>query len=209
MAMAGLAALLVLGLSARHDVDQTRLILVGIGVAAGAAALTSLIIVLSDPWNQAKAITWLGGSTYGARLSHQLPLAVVLVVAIGIIAAHSRELDLLQLDEATPRLLVVPVRRGRLLLLVTAVVLTAAATASVGVIAFVGLVGPHAARMMVGRSHHRLLPVAALLGATLVVIADTLGRTLLAPNQFPAGMVTALLGAPYFVYLMRRSQVSQ
>lgn len=204
-----MAGLLVLGLSARHQVDQTRLILVGIGVAAGAGALTSLIIVRSDPWNQAKVITWLGGSTYGAQLDHQVPLAVALTVASALAGAHVRDLDLLQLDEATPRLLGVPVRRSRLMLLGTAVVLTAVATASIGVIAFVGLVGPHAARMLVGRCHHRMLPIAGLLGATLVIIADTLGRTLLAPNQLPAGMVTALLGAPYFVWLMRQSQPSR
>ena len=130
----------------------------------------------------------------------------MLLVSIGVIAAHARDLDLLQLDEATPRLLGVPVGRSRLVLLVTAIVLTAAAAASIGVIAFVGLVAPHAARMMVGREHHRLLPVAGLLGAALVVVADTIGRTLLAPSQLPAGLVTALIGAPYFLWLMRRAQ---
>ena len=206
MLAAFVAAGLVLGLSARHQMDQTRLILVGIGVAAGAGALTSMVIVRSDPWNQAKALTWLGGSTYGAQLANQVPLALVLLVSIGVIAAHARDLDLLQLDEATPRLLGVPVGRSRLVLLVTAIVLTAAAAASIGVIAFVGLVAPHAARMMVGREHHRLLPVAGLLGAALVVVADTIGRTLLAPSQLPAGLVTALIGAPYFLWLMRRAQ---
>lgn len=205
LALAAVAAVLVLGLSAGQQVDPTRLVLVGIGVAAGAGALTSLIIVRSDPWNQAKAITWLGGSTYGAQLDHQIPLALVLLGAIVVVGALAHDLDLLQLDEATPRLLGVPVARSRIVALVTAVVLTAVATASVGVIAFVGLVGPHAARILVGRAHRRLLPVAALLGATLVVGADTLGRTVLAPDQLPAGMVTALLGTPYFIWLMRRS----
>jgi iron complex transport system permease protein len=207
MATAGLAAGAVLGLSARDAMDPTRLVLVGIGVAATAAALTALVIVRSDPWNQAKAIMWLGGSTYGAQLAHQVPLAVALVAATLVLVPLARDLDLLQLDEATPRLLGVRVGRSRLLLLGTAVGLTATATASIGVIAFVGLVAPHAARLLVGRVHQRLLPTAALLGALLVVVADAAGRTALAPNQLPAGLVTALLGAPYFVWLMRRAQV--
>ena len=205
--LALLAAALVLGLSARHAVDQTRLVLVGIGVAAAAGALTALVIVRSDPWNQAKAITWLGGSTYGAQLGNQLPLAVTLLAAIAVLILLTRDLDVLQLDETTPRLLGIQVGRTRLLLLVTAVLLTATATASIGVIAFVGLVAPHAARLVVGRAHHRLLPTATLMGAILVIVADTIGRTALAPNQLPAGMVTALIGAPYFIWLMHRARV--
>jgi iron complex transport system permease protein len=206
MAGAALAAGLVVACSARRDLDPGRLVLVGIGVAAGAAALTAMIIVRSDPWNQAKAITWLGGSTYGAQLWHQVPMLVALLVALGVLLRRSRELDLVQLDDVTPRLLGVPVGRSRLLLVGTAVLLTATATASVGVIVFVGLVAPHAARTVVGRAHHRLLPTAALLGAIMVVVADTVGRTVLAPAQLPAGLVTALLGTPYFVWLMRRTQ---
>ena len=202
-----LTAALLLLLSSRDGLDQMRIILVGIGLAAGIAAVTALIIVQSDPWNQAKAITWLGGSTYGASLKYQVPLLLVLLASVVVLAPRAKDLDVLQLDDETPRLLGVEVGRARLVLLVTAVLLTAAATASVGVIAFVGLVAPHAARMMVGGVHHRLLPLAALLGAGLVLLADTIGRTVLAPNQLPAGMVTALIGAPYFIWLMYRRQV--
>jgi iron complex transport system permease protein len=202
-----LAAALLMLLAARDGLDQMRVILVGIGLAAGLAAATALIIVQSDPWNQAKAITWLGGSTYGATLSYQLPLLVALLVSILVLGPRSKDLDVLQLDDETPRLLGLELGRSRLVLMVIAVLLTAAATASVGVIAFVGLVAPHAARMMVGSVHHRLLPLAALLGAGLVLLADTIGRTVLAPDQLPAGLVTALIGAPYFVWLMYRRQV--
>jgi ABC-type Fe3+-siderophore transport system permease subunit len=202
-----LTATLLMVLAARDGLDQMRVILVGIGLAAGVAAITALIIVQSDPWNQVKAITWLGGSTYGATLKYQMPLLIVLVLAVLILSPRSKDLDVLQLDDDSPRLLGVDVGRSRLVLLVTAVLLTAAATASVGVIAFVGLVAPHAARMMVGSVHQRLLPLSALLGAGLVLLADTIGRTVVAPNQLPAGLVTALIGAPYFLWLMHRRQV--
>ncbi|MET1154487.1 iron chelate uptake ABC transporter family permease subunit, partial [Arthrobacter sp.] len=93
--------------------------------------------------------------------------------------------------------------------LTTAVLLTAGAVSSVGVIAFVGLVAPHAARSLVGARHSRVLPVAALLGACTVMLADIIGRTVIAPAQIPAGIMTALVGAPYFVYLLWRSRVDR
>ncbi|MCW2804825.1 MAG: transporter permease [Propionibacteriaceae bacterium] len=198
------AALVVFGLSAGGSLDQTRMVLVGIGVSAGGAALTTLMIVGTEPWNQTRAITWLGGSTFGATWVQQLPMIVALVVSLAILAGARQDLDLLQLDEETPHILGVAVGPTRLVVLSVAVLLTAAATASVGVIAFVGLVAPHAARLLIGRQHHWMLPMAALLGALLVLLADTLGRTALAPMQLPAGLVTALVGAPYFVWLLGR-----
>lgn len=197
-------AVLLFGLTMRHGLHETRLVLVGIGIAAAAAAITSAVIVRTDPWNQAKAITWLGGSTYGARWDHLLPLAVCLVLAAVVLRGTHAELDLLAVDEDTPRLLSVHPVRARALALGVAVLLTAAATAAIGVIAFVGLVAPHAARLLVGRAHGRMLPLSALLGALLVVAADAVGRTVLAPNQLPAGLVTALVGAPYFLWLLTR-----
>ncbi|MFY9634846.1 MAG: iron chelate uptake ABC transporter family permease subunit [Cellulosimicrobium cellulans] len=98
---------------------------------------------------------------------------------------------------------------SRLLLLSVAVLLTAGAVSSVGVIAFVGLVAPHAASTLVGARHTRVLPVASLIGACTVVFADVIGRTVIAPAQIPAGIMTALVGAPYFVYLLWRSRVDR
>lgn len=199
-----IAATALFGLTMRGGLQQTRVVLVGIGLAAAAGAITSAVLVRTDPWNQAKAITWLGGSTYGAKWSQLVPLLIVLVISAVLLAATHADLDLLQVDEDTPRLLAVNPIRTRTILLALAVLLTGAATASIGVLAFVGLVAPHAARLLVGRHHRRLLPLSALLGAVLVVAADTVGRTVLAPNQLPAGLVTALVGAPYFLWLLTR-----
>jgi ABC-type Fe3+-siderophore transport system permease subunit len=96
------------------------------------------------------------------------------------------------------------VPRSRLVVLTCAVILTGAAVAGIGVIGFVGLVAPHAARAIVGRRHARALPVAALLGGLLVCVADTIGRSIIAPAQLPAGLMTAIIGAPYFVWLLYR-----
>ncbi|MFC9114252.1 iron ABC transporter permease [Streptomyces sp. NPDC057092] len=201
-----LTAVLVFGLAARGGFQQNRLVLVGIGVASGTTAVISLLIVLTDPFNATKALTWLSGSTYGRTLPDVVPLALVLVAGVAVAAVRHRELDLVSLDEDTPRLLGLDLSRGRLGFLVLSVLLTATAVAAAGTIGFVGLVAPHAARTLVGRRHTRVLPVAVLLGAVLVCTADLLGRTVIAPAQLGAGLMTAVIGTPYFLHVLVRSR---
>ncbi|PNV31239.1 ABC transporter permease [Streptomyces sp. DH-12] len=201
-----LTAVLVFGLAARGGFQQNRLVLVGIGVASGTTAVISLLIVLTDPFNATKALTWLSGSTYGRGLPDVLPLAAVLAVGAAVAGVRHRELDLVSLDEDTPRLLGLDLTRGRLGFLVLSVLLTATAVAAAGTIGFVGLVAPHAARALVGRRHTRVLPVAVLLGAVLVCTADLLGRTVIAPAQLGAGLMTAVIGTPYFLYVLVRAR---
>ncbi|MFJ9046407.1 iron ABC transporter permease [Streptomyces sp. NPDC102347] len=201
-----LTAVLVFGLAARGGFQQNRLVLVGIGVASGTTAVISLLIVLTDPFNATKALTWLSGSTYGRTPPDVVPLALVLVAGVAVAAVRHRELDLVSLDEDTPRLLGLDLSRGRLGFLVLSVLLTATAVAAAGTIGFVGLVAPHAARALVGRRHTRVLPVAVLLGAVLVCTADLLGRTVIAPAQLGAGLMTAVIGTPYFLHVLVRSR---
>lgn len=207
-AFAGAAAssAVVFGLAARGGFQQNRLVLVGFGVATGSAALISLLIVLTDPFNATKALTWLSGSTYGRNLVDVVPLAAVLAVGVVVAVTRRTELDLVSLDEDTPRLLGLDLARGRLGFLVLCVLLTATAVAAAGTIGFVGLVAPHAARALVGRQHVRVVPVAVLLGATLVCAADLLGRTVIAPAQLGAGLMTAVSGTPYFLQLLVRTR---
>ncbi|MEV0094577.1 iron ABC transporter permease [Streptomyces sp. NPDC050738] len=203
---AAVASGLVFGLSARGGFQQNRLVLVGMGVATASSALISLFIVLTDPFNATKALTWLSGSTYGRTLPDLLPLTVVLVAALAVTAVRRTELDLVSLDEDTPRLLGLGLSRARLGFLALGVLLSAAAVAAAGTIAFVGLVAPHAARALVGRRHVRVVPVAVLLGAVLVGTADVVGRTVIAPAQLGAGLLTAVIGTPYFLWLLVRSR---
>ncbi|GAA4872259.1 iron ABC transporter permease [Actinomycetospora straminea] len=202
------ATVLVFGLAARSGLDSDRLVLVGVGVSAATAALTTLVIVLSDPYNVGKALTWLSGSTYGRSAADVVPVAIALLLLGPLIWRSRRELDLVAVDDDTPRIVGVHLERSRPWLLGLACLLTATAVAAVGVIAFVGLVAPHAARALVGARHARVLPVAALLGALLVSVADTLGRTVIAPGQLAVGLVTALVGAPWFVWLLWRSRAA-
>ncbi|MFZ3554318.1 iron ABC transporter permease [Streptomyces sp. BH055] len=203
---AAVTSAVVFGLAAKGGFQQSRLVLIGVGTASGTAALISLLIVLTDRFSATKALVWLSGSTYGRGFSDVLPVAGVLVVGAVIAVARRRELDLVSLDADTPRLLGLDLARGRLGFLVLSVLLSATAVAAAGTIGFVGLVAPHAARALVGRRHVRVVPVAMLLGAALVCVADLLGRSVIAPAQLGAGLMTAVVGTPYFVYLLVRGR---
>lgn len=183
---------------------QLRLVLVGVGIGAAASALTTLAIVKTDPFNQVLALTWLGGSTYGTTWAVLLPLALLVSAGTLLAARWHRELDLLQFDDVTPRVLGVHVSRYRLACIALAAGLSAAATAGIGVIGFAGLVAPHAARLLVGKRHATMTPLAMLLGAVLVVVSDLIGRAAIAPAQLPAGLMVALIGTPYFLWLLHR-----
>ncbi|WP_327111628.1 iron ABC transporter permease [Streptomyces sp. NBC_01341] len=203
---AAVASSIVFGLAARGGFGQNRLVLLGVGVSAAAAALISLVIVLSDPFDTTRALTWLSGSTYGRTMPDTVPVALVLAVGVVVAVTRRRELDLVALDEDTPRLLGLGLTRARLGFLVLAVLLGATSVAAAGTIGFVGLVAPHAARALVGRRHVRVVPVALLLGALLVCLADLVGRTVIAPAQLGAGLMTAVIGTPYFFYLLVRTR---
>ncbi|WBB68508.1 iron ABC transporter permease [Micromonospora sp. WMMD812] len=208
--VAGLGAMvafaLVYAVAWRGGLSSDRLVLIGFGVWQGGLAVITFLIVSYDPWNTGKALTWLSGSTYGRTSLQVLPVAIALLLFTPAVVAARRELDLMALDDDTPRVLGVRLERTRLVALGAAALLTATAVSAVGVIGFVGLVAPHMARALVGARHARVLPVAALLGAALVSVADTLGRTVIAPAQIPAGLVTAMIGTPYFVWLLWRSR---
>lgn len=205
--VAGLATFAAIALLARRGgLLPDRFVLIGIGFGYGLSALTTFLLLRADPWNTPRILTWLSGTTYGREFPDVAPIAVAIVLAVPVLFGMRNRLDLLAIDEDTPRILGVRVERTRLVLLGTAAVLAALSVVAVGVVGFVGLVAPHLARSVVGPRHGRLIPVSMLFGAVLVSLADTLGRTVIAPAQVPAGLVVALIGAPYFVWLMRASR---
>ena len=201
LATFGLIALL----SWRGGMLPDRFVLIGIGCGYGLSALSTFLLLRADPWNAPRILTWLSGTTYGRTLPDVLPVAFALVIALPILIGLRRHLDLLMIDDDTPRMLGIRLEKTRFLLLAIAAALAAVSVVAVGVIGFVGLVAPHLARAIVGARHTRVIPVAMLLGGLLVCVADTLGRTLISPAQLPAGLMLALIGAPYFVWLLRRS----
>ena len=205
--VAGIATFVVIGLLAwRGGLSPQRFVLVGIGVGYAMSAVTTFLLLQANAWDTPRILTWLSGTTYGRTFADVLPVLVVLVLVVPVMLALHRELDLLAIDEDSPRILGVRLERTRMLVLGLAAVLAAISVVAVGVVGFVGLVAPHLARALVGGRHLRTIPVAMLLGGVLVGLADALGRSLIAPAQIPAGLMVSLLGAPYFVWLLWRSR---
>lgn len=201
-----LTAAVVYLLAWRGGSSPVRLILVGIGVSALATALTTYLTVLGDVTDVQRALLWLTGSVYGRDWEHVRSLGLWLLVLAPAALLGSRALNVLGLGEETARSLGQRVNLVRAALVAVAVALACGAVAVAGAIAFVGLVAPHAARRLVGPAHEALLPVSALLGALLLVVADLVGRTVIAPAQLPVGIVTAVVGAPYLIYLLLRER---
>lgn len=180
------------------------LLLAGVAVNALAGALTGLLIFMADD-RQVRDITfWTLGSLAGARWA-QLPVVLALVgVPALLLCLLARPLNALLLGEAEAFHLGVRVEAVKRVAVVLAAVAVAAGVAFTGLIGFVGLVVPHLVRLVFGADHRLVLPGAALLGGALLVLADLLARSLAAPAELPVGVVTALLGAPFFLWLLRR-----
>jgi iron complex transport system permease protein len=179
-----------------------RFILVGVGFSL---ALSGLMIVLISGADRVKVefiVKWLAGSIWGTDWPFILALLPWLLVLVPVTCYYARELNLLGLGSAVATGVGVPMRKTQIRLLLTAVALAASAVSVTGGIAFVGLMAPHIARSLTGADHRRVLPLAMLIGALLLVLADTVGRNLIEPDGLPAGVVVSLLGAPYFIYLL-------
>lgn len=191
---------IVYAASWRGGVSPVRLALVGLAVSALFSAIISALVVAAG-LRVAQALTWLAGTTYARGWDEAAGLApwfALLLVAVLL----ARRLDLMALGEELPIALGVSLQRSRAIALATAVALASASVAAVGTLSFVGLMAPHLARVLAGPRHGKLLPLALVIGAVLVVLADTLGRTLFAPRELPSGLMTAVIGAPYFLLLM-------
>ncbi len=185
----------------RGGISPARLALVGIAVSAFCSAGINLLVVMAK-LRVAQALIWLAGSTYARQWDELWRLMALPLVLLPLAWLLSRWLDVMALGEDLPRTLGIRLQQVRGISIAIAVSLAAAAVSTVGTISFVGLIAPHAARLLVGHRHRQLVPIAALLGAILVTLADTVGRVALAPKEIPSGLVTALIGTPYFLWLL-------
>lgn len=183
-----------------------RLILIGIAVEALVGAVTSVMLLFGNINDVQQAYIWLTGSVYGRNWEHVHALVSWLIVLLPLAFLMARPLNTLNLGDDTAKGLGLRVEWQRRLLMLISVALAAASVSVAGTIGFVGLVAPHVTRRLVGPSHEGLLPVSALFGGTLVALADLIGRWVIAPGELPVGIVTAMIGAPYFLYLLYRSR---
>jgi len=204
--LGGLAAAIAIYLLAwNQGSSPVRLILVGIGLTALTGSLTSLMITFGEINAVSQALVWLTGSVYGRSWQHLWPLLPWLFVFLPLTLVLARDLDTLNLGDNLAQGLGSRVEWTRSVLLLCTAALAGASVATAGTIGFVGLMAPHLARQFVGPSHAGLVPVAALTGACIVELADLAGRLLFAPIELPCGVITAVIGAPYFLWLLYRN----
>jgi iron complex transport system permease protein len=181
----------------------TTLILAGVALGALLGSVVSYLIISSGE-KMHGIIFWLMGS-FSLSEWAEVKLALPYVVAgVVVILLYARPLNVMQLDEEQAQQLGINVERLKLILLAAATLITAAAVSFVGTIGFVGIIIPHAVRLLWGADHRFLLPLSVLTGAIFMIIADVVARTALAPTEIPIGVITALCGAPFFLYLLRR-----
>ncbi|MEB3272503.1 MAG: FecCD family ABC transporter permease [Prochlorothrix sp.] len=200
------AVLLLTLLLPQANFSPLRLVLAGLGLGLGATAVVQILLTIGELRQVNQALFWVTGSVYGRTWAQVMLLWVGLGLGLPALWIQSRTLDVLALGEDLAQGLGVSLGTQRRWLLGWSVGLTAIAVATAGSVGFVGLMAPHLARQWVGTRHRLLLPVAGLIGGILVTGADGLGRCLFAPVEIPCGVITALLGGPYFLYLLVRSR---
>jgi iron complex transport system permease protein len=199
-----IAAAFVFFLAWRKSLHPSVLILLGIAVSAIGSAGIQAMIVKASLWSST-AYVWLTGTTYGRGWDQFNSIFIFLLVLLPIAYYLARKFDLLAFGDESSTGLGLPVRGARLWSMIIGVLLAAGAVASVGTIGFLGLMAPHAVRMLIGHHTRRSIVLSGLLGGILLVLADTIGRTVMAPKEIPSGLIIMLIGAPYFLLLMYRS----
>mgnify|MGYP001853506560 CR=1 FL=1 len=204
---AGLTAIViyVLAYKRKEGIAPLRLILTGVAIQAGLSSLTRVLVVRLDERQYTFVSTWQAGSIWGSNWNFVLALLPWLLLLFPYVLYKSRILDVMDLGDEVAFGLGVAVERERRCLLSAAVALAAACVAVSGSISFVGLIAPHLARRLVGVQHAILLPTCALIGALLVSSADTIARVIVQPDELPTGIMVAIIGAPYFLYLLAKS----
>ncbi|MFC9540712.1 FecCD family ABC transporter permease [Lysinibacillus sp. NPDC056959] len=202
---ATIVGLIVYVFAWKDGVTPTRLVLIGIGVSAFMQAITTMLMIIGPIYQASEANKWITGSVKSADWN-QVQIVVPLILVLLLITFFiTRQLNVQELGDDTAASLGQSVQKARLFLIILSSSLVASAIAFAGAIGFVGLMAPHIARRIVGPSFGVLIPTSAAIGALLVMVADIIGRTAFSPLEVPAGVFTAAIGAPYFIYLLFRN----
>jgi iron complex transport system permease protein len=188
-------------------IPTTTLILAGVAVGSFASALTSYLMLRSQG-ELRRALAWLLGGGMSSGWDPVLVMLPYIVISLGILSITGHALNVLQFGEEQAQQLGLPVERARLIIILAASLATAAAVSFSGIIGFVGLIVPHLVRLLWGPDYRKLVPLSILGGATVLLIADLLARIVMAPEVLPVGVITALAGAPFFLWVLRRSKKS-
>ncbi|MBT2287913.1 iron ABC transporter permease [Paenibacillus albidus] len=204
IAIAGAFAAVLLNytLAWKQGISPFRLVLVGLGISTAAGALTMFLLISGPSHLAAQVLNWMTGSVYGTNWTYIGLLWPWVVAIIPLSMLYARELNIQALGEDTAQGLGSRLQLSRLVLLIYCVVLAGAAVGVAGTISFIGLLAPHIARRLAGHSYTFLIPVSAVTGAIILLLADLAGRMLFQPLDIPAGVFTAGIGAPFFMYLL-------
>jgi iron complex transport system permease protein len=196
--------LLLIKISSQKQLNTHKILLSGVVIAFAYGAIISLILTLSPSSSTKPMLFWLMGDL--SYTQSAIYPTILLFVGMFWIYQYHKELDIIARGEFFAKKSGVNVAKINVLLFVTTAIFTAVAVSMAGTIGFIGLVVPHIARIMVGNNHAKLIPMSALIGANLLLLADTLARTLVAPIQLPVGIFTAFFGVPVFIFLLNKSQ---
>jgi ferric citrate transport system permease protein len=196
-----IATIIVYLLSYQNGINPIRLALIGVAVSSICGSFVQLILT-SGKINANTALLWLNGSLWGRNWEQVIQLLPIMLLLLPAVFFYSRVLNIIRLGDLVAKGLGLRIETYRLLLLTFSVLLASNAVAAVGMLGFVGLVSPHIARKLVGQDYRLLIPTASLIGSLLVLLSDSIGRSIIAPVEIPVGIVTAILGAPYFLFLL-------
>jgi len=189
-----------------QGLSPMRMILIGIAVASGIEAALIVLTIHLDPRQLQFVTIWLAGSIWGTNWNFVLTLLPWILILMPLAFSKARVLNILNLYEDVSKGLGMAIEKERLILLGIAVGLAGSCVAVGGNMGFVGLIGPHLARKLVGPKHQFLLPASALSGSLLLIVADTLARLIVQPSEIPTGILVSIIGAPYFLYLLAKSK---
>lgn len=187
-----------------RGVSIYRLVLIGIGLSTAAGAMTTFLLISGPAYLAAQVLNWLTGSLYGTNWTYISALLPWMAILLPAALFYGRELNIQALGEQTAAGLGSRVQLTRLMVILCSTALAGAAVGVAGMLSFIGLLAPHTARGLVGSSYTRLIPAAAFIGAIILLLADLAGQMLLQPLDLPAGVFTAAVGAPLFLYLLFR-----
>ncbi|OME04598.1 iron ABC transporter permease [Paenibacillus odorifer] len=186
----------------KKGVSPFRLVLIGIGISTAMGALTTFLLISGPAYLAAQVLNWMTGSIYGTNWSYIKVIWPWVAIFIPLSLGLAKELNVQSLGEDVARGLGSRLQLSRMILLFYSVALAGAAVGVAGTISFIGLMAPHISRRLIGNSYKMIIPVSALIGAIILLLADLAGRMLFQPLDIPAGVFTAGIGAPFFMYLL-------
>lgn len=195
-------AFLIYILAWKKGISSQRLLLVGIGINIAFTSILTIFQLKFTTQEFNRVMAWTSGSIWGSSWKYVFAVMPFIVILIGLTLYKSKYLDVLNLGDEISIGLGMNVEKERKKLIIYAVILAGVSTSVAGSISFLGLVSPHIARKIVGPKHKKLIPISALIGVLIILVADTISRNLLAPIEIPVGIVISIIGVPYFIYLM-------